>query len=138
MKELVLQMLRESDYALQELKKSNMTLTERLCYEKARQKAEFARTLIYKFLSDRENIISFLSEKKNDVQEFSDRSLDALEKQKQLTASLAEACQWAITQFKKLADEGKYPEFMLSQNGGSGITPIVESLSKYKESIKGK
>jgi len=46
---------------------------------------------------------------------------------------LLEAAQWAVKQFKRLADEGRYPEFMLSQNGGEGIMPLVNAIKKATE-----
>jgi len=42
---------------------------------------------------------------------------------------LKNACEWSKEQFKKLADEGRYPEFMLSQNGGEGIMPLVNAIN---------
>ncbi len=46
---------------------------------------------------------------------------------------LLAACEWAKEQFKKLADEGRYPEFMLSQNGGEGVMPLVNAIKIAKE-----
>ena len=42
---------------------------------------------------------------------------------------LLRACIWALEQFKKLSDEGKYPEFMLEQNGGEGVMPLVRAIN---------
>jgi hypothetical protein len=42
---------------------------------------------------------------------------------------LLRACIWAKEQFKRLADEGNYPEFMLGQNGGEGIMPLVRAIN---------
>lgn len=42
---------------------------------------------------------------------------------------LLEACKWAMDQFKTLADMGRYPEFMLANNGGNGITPLVNAIN---------
>ena len=47
-----------------------------------------------------------------------------------VTSELAEACNWALEQFQRLADEGRYPEFMLSNNGGEGVMPLVNALKK--------
>lgn len=41
---------------------------------------------------------------------------------------LLKACQWALEQFTRLADEGHYPEFMLQENGGVGLMPLVEAI----------
>ncbi len=41
---------------------------------------------------------------------------------------LLEACKWALEQFKRLADEGHYPQFMLQQNGGQGVMPLVNAI----------
>lgn len=46
---------------------------------------------------------------------------------------LLAACNWAVNQFKRLADEGRYPEFMMSQNGGEGCMPIVSAIKKATE-----
>lgn len=46
---------------------------------------------------------------------------------------MLEALIWAKEQFKRLADEGKYPEFMLSKNGGQGVQPIVNAIHKAIE-----
>jgi hypothetical protein len=46
---------------------------------------------------------------------------------------LLAACQWAVEQFKRLADEGRYPEFMLSQNGGEGVMPLVKAIKRATE-----
>lgn len=46
---------------------------------------------------------------------------------------LLEACAWAIKQFKRLADEGRYPEFMMSINGGEGYIPLVKAIKKATE-----
>jgi len=48
---------------------------------------------------------------------------------KEIADELLEACQWAIEQFKRLADEGHYPEFMLQQNGGEGVMPLVKAIN---------
>jgi hypothetical protein len=32
-----------------------------------------------------------------------------------------------------LADEGRYPEFMLSQNGGEGVMPLVNAIKLATE-----
>lgn len=45
---------------------------------------------------------------------------------------MLEALIWARDQFKKLADMGRYPEFMLSENGGEGIMPIINAINKAK------
>jgi hypothetical protein len=45
---------------------------------------------------------------------------------------LLEACEWAVKQFKRLADEGRYPEFMLANNGGNGIMNLVNAINKAK------
>jgi len=42
---------------------------------------------------------------------------------------LLRACIWALEQFKRLSDEGKYPEFMLVQNGGEGVMPLVRAIN---------
>jgi hypothetical protein len=52
---------------------------------------------------------------------------------KKVADELLSACEWAKEQFKKLADEGRYPEFMLSQNGGEGIMPIVNAIKLATE-----
>ena len=44
--------------------------------------------------------------------------------------TLLEACKWSIRQFERLADEGKYPVFLLAENGGDGIMPIVNAITK--------
>lgn len=46
---------------------------------------------------------------------------------------LLEACKWAVEQFKKLADQGKYPDFMMADNGGNGIMPLVEAIKQAEE-----
>ena len=46
---------------------------------------------------------------------------------------LIDACKWAIEQFKRLADEGRYPEFMLAKNGGVGIMPLVKAIENVVE-----
>lgn len=46
---------------------------------------------------------------------------------------LLKACQWALDQFKRLADEGCYPEFMLSKNGGEGVMPLVNAIKLATE-----
>lgn len=46
---------------------------------------------------------------------------------------LLAACEWAVEQFKKLADDGKYPEHLLAQNGGSGYLPLVLAIKKATE-----
>lgn len=43
---------------------------------------------------------------------------------------LLEACQWALKQFEKLSDDGRYPEHLLSENGGNGFTPLVNAIKK--------
>lgn len=48
---------------------------------------------------------------------------------KKVADELLAACKWAKEQFKKLADEGCYPEFMLSQNGGEGIMPLINAIN---------
>lgn len=45
---------------------------------------------------------------------------------------LLEACIWAEQQFKRLAEDGRYPEFMLTQNGGDGFMPLVKAIENYK------
>lgn len=47
---------------------------------------------------------------------------------KRVADELLAACEWAKEQFKRLADEGRYPEFMLIQNGGNGIVPIISAI----------
>ncbi len=49
---------------------------------------------------------------------------------------LESACLWAKDQFKRLADEGRYPEFMLAENGGEGIMPLINALSSEKGGLK--
>lgn len=46
----------------------------------------------------------------------------------QENARLREALEWAKSVFLRLADEGKYPEFLFVENGGDGIMPIVKAL----------
>jgi len=46
---------------------------------------------------------------------------------------LLNACKWALEQFKRLADEGRYPEFMLTQNGGEGVMPLVTAIKLATE-----
>lgn len=43
---------------------------------------------------------------------------------------MLEALIWAKDQFKKLSDEGRYPEFMLAKNGGEGIMPLIKAINK--------
>ena len=43
---------------------------------------------------------------------------------------MLEALEWSLTQFKRLADMGRYPEFMLQKNGGQGVMPIVKAIEK--------
>lgn len=64
------------------------------------------------------NVILMFDQLKNDIRD------------KTAYADLAEACNWALEQFKRLADEGRYPEFMLSNNGGEGVMPLVNALKK--------
>lgn len=45
---------------------------------------------------------------------------------------LLEACEWAVKQFKILADKGKYPEHMLTENGGEGIMVLRNAIKKAK------
>lgn len=52
---------------------------------------------------------------------------------KKVADELLSACEWAKEQFKKLADEGRYPESMLSQNGGEGIMPLVNAIKLATE-----
>ena len=52
---------------------------------------------------------------------------------KKVADELLAACEWAKEQFKKLADEGRYPEFMLSQNGGEGVMPLVNAIKLATE-----
>lgn len=47
---------------------------------------------------------------------------------KRVADELLAACEWAKEQFKRLADDGRYPEFMLTQNGGNGIMPIISAI----------
>ncbi len=44
--------------------------------------------------------------------------------------NLLEACIWAKDVIKKLADEGKYPDFLLKENGGDGIMTLVDAINK--------
>lgn len=45
------------------------------------------------------------------------------------TASeLLNACKWAKEQFMRLANDGLYPEFMLTENGGDGVMPLVRAI----------
>lgn len=46
---------------------------------------------------------------------------------------LLDACLWAIEQFKRLSDEGNYPEFMLLKNGGQGVMPLVKAIKRATE-----
>jgi len=41
---------------------------------------------------------------------------------------LLNACKWAMEQFKRLADEGHYPAFMMLENGGEGVMPLVNAI----------
>ena len=43
---------------------------------------------------------------------------------------LLEACEWALEQFKALADKGIYPKHMLVENGGSGLTVLTKAINK--------
>jgi hypothetical protein len=43
---------------------------------------------------------------------------------------LLDACIWAKNQFKRLADEGRYPDFMLQKNGGEGVMPLTNAINK--------
>lgn len=43
---------------------------------------------------------------------------------------LLAACQWALEQFKILADKGLYPEHLLQENGGEGMMPLVKAINK--------
>jgi hypothetical protein len=43
---------------------------------------------------------------------------------------LLEACNWALQQFKRLSEEGKYPEHLLAENGGNGFMPLVTAIKK--------
>lgn len=52
---------------------------------------------------------------------------------KKVADELLSACEWAKAQFKRLADDGNYPEFMLSQNGGQGVMPIVNAIKIASE-----
>ena len=47
---------------------------------------------------------------------------------KKIADELLEACKWAKDQFKKLADQGKYPDFVLIENGGDGLMPLVNAI----------
>jgi len=52
---------------------------------------------------------------------------------KAIADELLLACEWAVIQFKRLADEGKYPEFMPRQNDGVGIIPLVVAINLAKK-----
>jgi hypothetical protein len=52
---------------------------------------------------------------------------------KEVADELLAACKWAKEQFLKLADQGKYPEFMLQQNGGNGVMPLSNAINKALE-----
>jgi len=58
---------------------------------------------------------------------------DGLYVDKAVADELLLACEWAVIQFKRLADDGKYPEFMFQQNGGVGIMPLVEAINLAKK-----
>ena len=45
---------------------------------------------------------------------------------------LLEAANKSVQIFKRLADEGKYPEFMLAQNGGEGFKFLTQAINKVK------
>lgn len=51
---------------------------------------------------------------------------------KQVADRLLSACEWALSQFKRLAYEGRYPDFMLANNGGSGLVPLVDAINQAK------
>jgi hypothetical protein len=53
----------------------------------------------------------------------------------QLTASnkeLVEALEECQSVFKRLADEGNYPHFMMQENGGEGFLFITKALNNAK------
>lgn len=43
---------------------------------------------------------------------------------------LLDACNWALQQFKRLSEEGKYPEHLLAENGGNGFMPLITVIKK--------
>lgn len=68
-----------------------------------------------------------------DLDLFDEENFDEAEYNAILAASapdLLEACQWAYKTFKRLADEGRYPEFLFQQNGGNGLIPLVKAIRK--------
>jgi hypothetical protein len=62
-----------------------------------------------------------------------DIEADANAKLMAAAPELLSACQWAVDQLKRLADEGKYPEFMLSENGGQGMMPLILAIKNATE-----
>jgi|GEM_PF-2972206 len=45
------------------------------------------------------------------------------------------ACTWALEQFERLAQDGRYPEFMLTVNGGEGFMPLLNAIEEYKSCV---
>lgn len=43
---------------------------------------------------------------------------------------LLNACEWALSNFRRLSEDGKYPEFMLARNGGDGVMPLVKAITE--------
>lgn len=54
---------------------------------------------------------------------------------KEVAEELLGACQWALEQFKRLADQGNYPEFLLQENGGDGLLPLVKAIKAATNQI---
>ena len=67
------------------------------------------------------------------IGEVDDIEADANAKLMAAAPELLSACQWAVDQLKRLADEGKYPEFMLSENGGQGMMPLILAIKNATE-----
>lgn len=47
---------------------------------------------------------------------------------KKIADELLVACEWAREVFLRLTDEGLYPKFLLAENGGEGIMPLVNAI----------
>ena len=52
---------------------------------------------------------------------------------KEVAQELLNACKWAKGVIERLANEGRYPEFLLTEKGGNGIMPLVDAINNSEK-----